>query len=97
MKSRPLWFGFADPTGDGVWLDGGRSGTASRQDRLLIRRDEAPFPGPHKPTRSGPRSRTREAWIHGTQEELESARLREAGTRNSDSFWNWKSRALSPA
>jgi len=30
MKSRPLWFGFADPTGDGVWLDGIRSGSASR-------------------------------------------------------------------
>ncbi len=48
MKSRPLWFGFADPTGDGVWLDGnslrfrfeGRSGT-------LMRRDEATLPGPH--------------------------------------------------
>jgi len=48
MKSRPLWFGFADPTGDGVWLDGnslrfrfqGRTGT-------LIRRDEAALPGPH--------------------------------------------------
>jgi len=48
MKSAPLWFGFADPTGDGVWLDGaslryrfaGRTGS-------LIRRDEAPLPGPH--------------------------------------------------
>src|SRR2546422_9888737 len=48
MKSRPLWFGFADPTGDGVWLEGnslrfrfaGRTGT-------LIRRDEASLPGPH--------------------------------------------------
>ncbi len=48
MKSRPLWFGFADPTGDGVWLDGsslrfrfaGKSGT-------LIRRDEASLQGPH--------------------------------------------------
>jgi UDP-N-acetylmuramoylalanine--D-glutamate ligase len=48
MKSKPLWFGFADPTGDGVWLDGGtlryrfagKTGT-------LIRRDEAPLPGPH--------------------------------------------------
>src|SRR2546430_14337145 len=48
MKSRPLWFGFADPTGDGVWLEGntlrfrfeGRSGA-------LIRRDEAALPGPH--------------------------------------------------
>ena len=48
MRSRPLWFGFADPTGDGVWLDGnslrfrfaGKTGT-------LIRRDEATLPGPH--------------------------------------------------
>src|SRR2546422_5103834 len=45
MKSRPLWFGFADPTGDGVWLEqgslryrfAGKTGT-------LIRRDEAPRP-----------------------------------------------------
>jgi UDP-N-acetylmuramoylalanine--D-glutamate ligase len=48
MKSKPLWFGFADPTGDGVWLDGsslryrfaGRTGA-------LMRRDEASLPGPH--------------------------------------------------
>ncbi len=48
MKSRPLWFGFADPTGDGVWLDGGslryrfegKTGT-------LLKRDEALLPGPH--------------------------------------------------
>jgi len=48
MKSKPLWFGFADPTGDGVWLEGnmlryralGASGT-------LIRRDDVALPGPH--------------------------------------------------
>src|SRR2546422_9714625 len=48
MKSRPLWFGFADPTGDGVWLEGnslrfrfaGKTGT-------LVRRDEASLRGPH--------------------------------------------------
>ena len=48
MKSQPLWFGFADPTGNGVWLEGnslhyrfaGKTGT-------LIRRDEASLPGPH--------------------------------------------------
>jgi UDP-N-acetylmuramoylalanine--D-glutamate ligase len=48
MKSRPLWFGFTDPTGDGVWLEGGslryrftgKTGT-------LIRRDEVVLPGPH--------------------------------------------------
>jgi UDP-N-acetylmuramoylalanine--D-glutamate ligase len=54
MKSKPLWFGFADPTGDGVWLDGGsmryrfagKTGT-------LIRRDEAPLPGPHNTENMG--------------------------------------------
>jgi len=48
MKSRPLWFGFADPTGDGVWLDGGslRYRFAGKTGSL-IRRDEAPLPGPH--------------------------------------------------
>jgi len=48
MPSKPLWFGFADPTADGVWEEGGavrfrvggRSGT-------LLRRDDAPLPGPH--------------------------------------------------
>ncbi len=48
MKSKPLWFGFADPTGDGVWLDeatlryrfAGRTG-------VLLKRDEAALPGPH--------------------------------------------------
>jgi UDP-N-acetylmuramoylalanine--D-glutamate ligase len=48
MKSRPLWFGFADPTGDGVWLDRGslRYRFAGKTGSL-IRRDEAPLPGPH--------------------------------------------------
>ena len=48
MKSKPLWFGFADPTGDGVWLEGGslRYRFAGRSGALL-RRDEAPLPGPH--------------------------------------------------
>lgn len=48
MASKALWFGFTDPTADGVWEEGGvlrfrlegRSGT-------LLRRDEAPLPGPH--------------------------------------------------
>ena len=48
MRSRPLWFGLADPTGDGVWLEGnslrfrfdGNAGT-------LLRRDEVLLPGPH--------------------------------------------------
>jgi UDP-N-acetylmuramoylalanine--D-glutamate ligase len=48
MKSKPLWFGFADPTGDGVWLDGGflRYRFAGKAGSLM-RRDEAPLPGPH--------------------------------------------------
>jgi UDP-N-acetylmuramoylalanine--D-glutamate ligase len=48
MKSKPLWFGFADPTGDGVWEErnilqyrfAGKSGA-------IIRRDESPLKGPH--------------------------------------------------
>lgn len=48
MRSQPLWFGFADPTGDGVWLENdslrwrfaGSHGT-------LLRRDEVALPGPH--------------------------------------------------
>jgi UDP-N-acetylmuramoylalanine--D-glutamate ligase len=48
MRSAPIWFGFADPTADGVWLEGdefrwrfaGKEGT-------LLRRDEAQLPGPH--------------------------------------------------
>jgi UDP-N-acetylmuramoylalanine--D-glutamate ligase len=48
MRSKPLWFGFTDPTGDGVWEQGGslrfrfegREGT-------LIRRDDARLKGPH--------------------------------------------------
>lgn len=47
-RSKPLWFGFADPTGDGVWEAGGalhyrfagRTGT-------IVKRGEAPLPGPH--------------------------------------------------
>lgn len=48
MRSKPLWFGFADPTGDGVWEEEGtlrfrfegRSGS-------ILKREEAPLPGPH--------------------------------------------------
>jgi UDP-N-acetylmuramoylalanine--D-glutamate ligase len=48
MRSRPLWFGFADPTGDGVWESGGmiRFRIAGREGTIL-RRDEALLPGPH--------------------------------------------------
>lgn len=48
MKSRPLWFGFTDPTGDGVWDAGGtlRYRFAGDQGSLLPRA-EASLPGPH--------------------------------------------------
>ncbi len=48
MKSHPLWFGFADPTGDGVWLDGGSLRYRySGKTGTLLKRDEAILPGPH--------------------------------------------------
>lgn len=48
MRSRPLWFGFADPTEDGVWESGGsiRFRLAGREGTIL-RRDEALLQGPH--------------------------------------------------
>jgi UDP-N-acetylmuramoylalanine--D-glutamate ligase len=48
MRSKPLWFGFADPTGDGVWEGGGqlRFRFAGRSG-VLLKRDDAPLPGPH--------------------------------------------------
>lgn len=48
MKSRPLWFGFADPTGDGAWLERGslRYRFAGKTG-VLMRRDAARLPGPH--------------------------------------------------
>jgi UDP-N-acetylmuramoylalanine--D-glutamate ligase len=48
MRSRPLWFGFADPTADGVWESGGviRSRMAGREG-TVARRDEALLQGPH--------------------------------------------------
>ena len=48
MRSKPLWFGFADPTGDGVWEAGGAlRWRFGGRDGVLIRRDEARLPGPH--------------------------------------------------
>ncbi len=48
MRSRPLWFGFADPTGDGVWESEGvlrfRLGT---REGTILGRDEALLQGPH--------------------------------------------------
>ncbi|HEY7728524.1 MAG TPA: UDP-N-acetylmuramoyl-L-alanine--D-glutamate ligase [Candidatus Eisenbacteria bacterium] len=48
MRSKPLWFGFADPTGDGVWEEGGllRCRFEGRSGPILAR-GEAPLPGPH--------------------------------------------------
>jgi UDP-N-acetylmuramoylalanine--D-glutamate ligase len=48
MRSHPLWFGFADPTGDGVWESEGsiRYRVAGREGTLM-RRDEALLQGPH--------------------------------------------------
>jgi UDP-N-acetylmuramoylalanine--D-glutamate ligase len=48
MRARPLWFGFTDPTGDGVWESGGsiRFRLAGKEGTIL-RRDEALLQGPH--------------------------------------------------
>lgn len=48
MRSTPLWFGFADPTSDGVWEEGGvlRHRFAGREG-VLLRREEVRLPGPH--------------------------------------------------
>jgi len=48
MRSKPLWFGFTDPTADGVWESEGviQYRFAGREGSLL-RRDEALLPGPH--------------------------------------------------
>ena len=46
--SRPLWFGFADPTAEGVWEEGGQVRYRVRgREGLLLRRDEALLRGPH--------------------------------------------------
>ncbi len=47
-RSQSLWFGLADPTGDGVWESGGalRYRFGGREGTLL-RRDEALLRGPH--------------------------------------------------
>ncbi len=48
MRSRPLWFGLADPTGDGVWLEGGALlWRFAGSHGALLRRDEVALPGPH--------------------------------------------------
>jgi len=48
FRSAPLWFGFADPTADGVWCEGSdfRWRFAGGEGALL-RRNEAPIPGAH--------------------------------------------------
>jgi UDP-N-acetylmuramoylalanine--D-glutamate ligase len=48
MRSTPLWFGFTDPTADGVWLDGDTlRWRFAGSHGALLKRDEAPIPGPH--------------------------------------------------
>jgi UDP-N-acetylmuramoylalanine--D-glutamate ligase len=48
MRSRPLWFGFADPTGEGVWEAGGTLRYRfDGREGALIRRDATPLEGPH--------------------------------------------------
>jgi len=48
MRSRPLWFGFTDPTADGVWEEGGalRSRFEGREG-TIVKRSEAKLEGPH--------------------------------------------------
>lgn len=48
MRSRPLWFGFTDPTGEGVWEEGGvlRFRFAGREG-AIAKRAEAKLEGPH--------------------------------------------------
>ena len=48
FASKALWFGFADPTAEGVWEEGGqiRYRVAGREGTIL-RRDEALLRGPH--------------------------------------------------
>jgi len=48
MRSSPIWFGFADPTGDGVWEEKGvlRFRLEGREGTIL-RREEALLRGPH--------------------------------------------------
>lgn len=46
--SRPLWFGFADPTAEGVWESEGQIRYRVRgREGTLLRRDEAFLRGPH--------------------------------------------------
>ena len=48
MRSTPLWFGFTDPTADGVWLDGDTlRWRFAGSHGALLKRDEVPIPGPH--------------------------------------------------
>jgi len=48
FPSKPLWFGFADPTGDGVWeSEGAIRYRFDGRDGTLARRDEAELRGPH--------------------------------------------------
>jgi UDP-N-acetylmuramoylalanine--D-glutamate ligase len=48
MRSKPIWFGFADPTGDGVWEEKGvLQFRFQGREGMILRRDEALLRGPH--------------------------------------------------
>jgi UDP-N-acetylmuramoylalanine--D-glutamate ligase len=48
MRSHPLWFGFADPTADGVWeSEGVIRFRLGEREGTIIRRSEALLQGPH--------------------------------------------------
>jgi UDP-N-acetylmuramoylalanine--D-glutamate ligase len=48
MRSAPVWFGFADPTGDGVWEEKGILQFRVRgREGMILRREEALLRGPH--------------------------------------------------
>jgi UDP-N-acetylmuramoylalanine--D-glutamate ligase len=48
FRSAPLWFGFADPTADGVWCEGSDfRWRFAGKDGVLLRRSDAPLPGAH--------------------------------------------------
>jgi UDP-N-acetylmuramoylalanine--D-glutamate ligase len=48
MRSKPLWFGFADPTADGVWeSEGVLRYRIDGRDGTILKRDEVPLQGPH--------------------------------------------------
>lgn len=48
MRSKPLWFGFADPTADGVWeSEGFIRFRLGQREGVIVKREEALLQGPH--------------------------------------------------